>query len=189
MTIRTLIFICTLLFCGISFAAEQTDMPPPPAGQGLLKSLPDAVQNLLHYALNFEGVSYSKGGTSPASGFDCSGFVRYVFDRVGGVSLPHSSNALSQVGNHIRMSELLPGDLVFFSFMHTISHVGIYIGNDQFIHASSTQTGSVMVSNLNDNYWSKHFTLARRVEVPAGQVPGNLKPAALQSSLQNITDK
>ncbi|MFA6920414.1 MAG: C40 family peptidase [Gallionella sp.] len=170
MTIRTLLFVCAILFSGSSVAAEQTDPPPAPAGQGLLQSLPDSVQNLLHYALNFEGISYNKGGTSPASGFDCSGFVRYVFDRVEGVTLPHSSNALSQVGNHIRMSELLPGDLVFFSFMHTISHVGIYLGNDQFIHASSTRTGSVMVSNLNDSYWSKHFTLARRVEAPTGQV-------------------
>ena len=160
-----------MLFSGACCAAEQNEPPPAPAGSGLLKSLPDSVQNLLHYALNFEGISYHKGGTNPDSGFDCSGFVRYVFDRVGGVTLPHSSNALSQVGNHIRMSELLPGDLVFFSFMHTISHVGIYIGNDQFIHASSTQTGSVMVSNLNDGYWSKHFTLARRVDMPATQLP------------------
>ena len=173
MTIRTLIFVCTMLFCGASFAAEQTEGNPAPAGGGLLKSLPDSVQNLLHYALNFEGISYIKGGASPDRGFDCSGFVRYVFGRAEGVTLPHSSNALSRVGDHIRMSELLPGDLVFFSFMNTISHVGIYLGNNQFIHASSTQTGSVMVSNLNDGYWSKHFTLARRVELPAAQISTN----------------
>lgn len=169
MTLRSLIFICFLLFCGLSVAAEQSDATPP-AEQGLMQSLPAPVQNLLHYALNFEGISYRRGGSTPAGGFDCSGFVRYVYDRVEGVVLPHSSNALSKIGNVIRLRELLPGDLVFFSFTHTISHVGIYLGNDQFIHASSSQTGNVMVSSLTDSYWAKHFTLARRIEAPAAPV-------------------
>ena len=85
--------------------------------------------------------------------------------------LPHGANAISQIGNRIKMSELHPGDLVFFRFMrNTISHVGIYLGNNQFIHASSTRTGSVMVSNLNESYWVKHFKLARRLDVPSEKI-------------------
>jgi hypothetical protein len=177
MTTRILFFICALLVYSMSQAAEQNDAPPAPAGLGVLKSLPEAMQNLLHYATNFKGISYKRGGTNPESGFDCSGFVRYVFDRIDGLSLPHSSKALSQIGDRIVMAELHPGDLVFFSFMHTISHVGIYLGNDQFIHASSTRTGIVMVSSLTDDYWAKHFTLARRIAPSVGAVSSSMQPA------------
>lgn len=94
-------------------------------------------------------VSYHRGGVSPESGFDCSGFVRYVFDHADGVMLPHSANAISQFGNRINMTKLLPGDLVFFHFRrNTISHVGIYLGNDQFIHASRlllVRTGNMLL--------------------------------------------
>lgn len=137
-------------------------------GQRMVAQLPEVLQNLLQYARSNEGVAYQQGGTSPESGFDCSGFVRNVYDHVAGIMLPHGSKAMSMLGDKIKTAELLPGDLVFFRFMnHTISHVGIYLGNNQFIHASSTATGSVMISNLNDNYWRKHFTLARRVMEPA----------------------
>ncbi len=174
MTIRTIIIFWALLFSSGAQAAENTDALPSSdhigAGQIILKTVPNAIQSLLQYALNQDGVSYHRGGTSPENGFDCSGFVRYVFDRVEGVTLPHSASALSQIGNRIKTTEMLPGDLVFFRFMrNTISHVGIYLGNDQFIHASSTRTGSVMVSNLTDSYWAKHFTLVRRLDVPAKQ--------------------
>lgn len=160
MMLRMLLFVCTLLFCGMSAAADQEN---PPSEQGVTGS----VMNLLNYARNFEGILYKRGGSSPVSGFDCSGFVRYVFSRAEGVIIPHSSLALSKFGDFIRRHDLHPGDLVFFSFKNSISHVGIYLGNDQFIHASSTQTGSVMVSSLNDSYWAKHFTLARRIPAPA----------------------
>lgn len=192
MTIRTIMIVWVLVFSGGSQAAENTDAlpsPPPPenigAGQIILKTLPSPVQNLLQYALNQDGVSYRKGGTSPEVGFDCSGFVRYVFDHIEGVTLPHSAHALSQIGNRIKVTELLPGDLVFFRFMrNTISHVGIYLGNDQFIHASSTRTGSVMVSNLTDSYWAKHFTLARRLDMPAEQVSNISESLPASASLR-----
>ena len=174
MAIRKLMIICALLFSSGSQAAELSDVlqisDPLGTGPVLMKSLPEVVQNLLQYALSHEGISYRRGGTNPENGFDCSGFVRYVFDHVEGVTLPHSAKAISQIGNRIETTEILPGDLVFFRFMrNTISHVGIYLGNNQFIHASSTRTGSVIVSSLTDSYWAKHFTLARRLDVPAGQ--------------------
>ena len=170
MTRWALAIICLLVFSSIANAAERADdvqqQDALSKGRAMLTSFPGAVQNLLQYALNYQGVSYRRGGTNPDSGFDCSGFVGYVFDHVEGLALPHSARAISQIGTRINLSELQPGDLVFFHFMrNTVSHVGIYLGNDQFIHASSTRTGSVMVSSLNDSYWSRHFSLARHLDV------------------------
>jgi len=187
--------VFALLFSSSIQAAEPLQLSYPlGVSQVLLDISPYAVKNMLHYALSYEGFSYHRGGVSPESGFDCSGFVRYVFDHADGVMLPHSANAISQIGDRIKMTELLPGDLVFFHFMrNTISHVGIYLGNDQFIHASSTRTGSVIVSNLNDHYWAKHFTLARRLDVHAGQISSISQDSPplfalhLESSLRGVS--
>ena len=200
MSIRTFIIVIAILFSSASQAEEHADAlrPTDPIGieQVVLKSMPEPVQNLLQYALSYEGVSYRRGGISPESGFDCSGFVRHVFDHVEGVTLPHNANALSQIGNRIKTTDLLPGDLVFFRFMrNTISHVGIYLGNNQFIHASSTRSGSVMVSNLADGYWSKHFALVRRLETPVGQTsniseqPPSSPSLRLESNLPSFSSK
>jgi len=174
MGIRTFIIVCSLLFSSSIQAAEHADtlQSSGPVGtvQAVMKTLPDAIQSLLRYALNQDGVSYQWGGTSPENGFDCSGFVRNVFDHAEGVLLPHSARALSLIGNRIKMAELQPGDLVFFRLIrHTVSHVGIYLGNNQFIHASSFRSGGVKISNLTDGYWAKHFTLARRLDLPDEQ--------------------
>lgn len=173
---------CALLFSFGAYAAEQTDASQSTdlvvssdlvaSSPMLQNTLPGVIQNLVNYAVSYEGVAYTRGGTSPERGFDCSGFVRYVFDRAEGVTLPHSAKALSQIGSRIKMTEMIPGDLVFFrTLRNRISHVGIYLGNDNFIHASSTRTGIVMVSNLKDRYWTKRFTLARRVDTPAEPAP------------------
>jgi cell wall-associated NlpC family hydrolase len=187
MHIRTIIIVCAILFSSGSQAEEHTDAlkSADPIGieQVVLKSMPDAVQNVLQYALSHEGASYRMGGSSPENGFDCSGFVRHVFEHVEGLSLPHSASAISQIGNRIKTTELLPGDLVFFRFMrNTISHVGIYLGNNQFIHASSTRSGSVMVSNLTDGYWAKHFALVRRLGSPDDQTTNSNTSEHLSSS-------
>jgi cell wall-associated NlpC family hydrolase len=199
MMIRASIIIFTILFSCISQAEEITaDLrPSDPIGisQVVMKSMPAAVQNLLQYALSNEGVVYHKGGTTPENGFDCSGFVRYVFDHVQGVTLPHSAQALSQIGDRIKTTDLLPGDLVFFRFMRsTISHVGIYLGNNEFIHASSTRTGSVVISNLTDSYWAKHFALVRRLDFPTVESPiqsDRLPPSStfhLESTLPSLSN-
>ncbi|MBZ4217879.1 C40 family peptidase, partial [Klebsiella aerogenes] len=76
------------------------------------------------------------GGNSPETGFDCSGFVRYVFQQATSLSLPHSVMAISQLGKTVPKDELQPGDLVFFNtFRSSFSHVGIYLGNNRFIHS------------------------------------------------------
>lgn len=141
---------------------EESSQPAESANS----TTPAVMQDVLQYALRHDGKRYRRGGTSPEGGFDCSGFVRHVFDHVAGIELPHSANALSKMGSSVSKAELLPGDLVFFRRTKKhISHVGIYLGDNKFIHASSRRTGRVMVSDLNDRYWAKHYVLARHLDV------------------------
>ncbi len=165
MTPRNLLIVFALCF---SSAVQANDVDAGQAQSSFLKTLSDPVKNLLDYAVSQNGISYRSGGTNPRSGFDCSGFVRYVFDHVEGLSLPHSSKAMSLIGSRIKFAELQPGDLVFFRIVRQgISHVGIYLGNNRFIHATSNSTGSVMISDITEGYWARRFTLARRIELPA----------------------
>jgi cell wall-associated NlpC family hydrolase len=115
-------------------------------------------------ALNMIGVRYRWGGDTPDSGLDCSGFVRYVFQDTLGMALPRRAEEMSRVGEKVRMSDLKPGDLVFFNTMRrTFSHVGIYIGDNKFVHSPSTGS-TIRVDDLDDGYWEKRFTGARRIE-------------------------
>src|SRR5512139_3547020 len=124
------------------------------------------------YAVSLVGSPYRLGGTSPETGVDCSGFVGHVFRQAAGVVLPRNSRAISKATEPLAQAELRPGDLVFFNTLHrAFSHVGIYLGDDRFVHASSSRTGSVMVSNLNDRYWRERFDGARRVVAPALAAP------------------
>jgi peptidoglycan DL-endopeptidase CwlO len=108
-------------------------------------------------AMQYLGVPYRWGGSSPSSGFDCSGFVMYVFAQVG-VSLPHSSYAQYGMGVPVSQSQLQPGDLVFFD---GLGHVGIYVGGGQFIH--SPHTGDVVKISAMTGWYSSTFVGARRV--------------------------
>ncbi|CBW74813.1 NlpC/P60 family protein [Mycetohabitans rhizoxinica HKI 454] len=115
-------------------------------------------------ALNMIGVRYRWGGDSPSSGLDCSGFVRYVFQDTLGLTLPRRAEEMSRVGEKVKMSELKPGDLVFFNTMRrTFSHVGIYIGDNKFVHSPSTGS-TIRVDELDSGYWEKRFTGARRLD-------------------------
>ena len=114
-------------------------------------------------AYQYMGVPYVYGGASP-SGFDCSGFTMYVYAQLG-VSLPHGATPQLNYGTYVSRSELQPGDLVFFSDgSYPASHVGIYVGGDEFIHASSSSSNGycVCVSSLNSNYYSRNFVGGRR---------------------------
>ncbi|PMS23778.1 peptidase P60 [Trinickia dabaoshanensis] len=123
-------------------------------------------------ALNMIGVRYRWGGSSPDSGLDCSGFVRYVFQDTLGMALPRRAEEMSRVGEKVRMADLKPGDLVFFNTMRrTFSHVGIYIGGNKFVHSPSTGS-TIRVDDLDDGYWEKRFTGARRIET---QFPVNVE--------------
>jgi cell wall-associated NlpC family hydrolase len=124
------------------------------------------------YAVSLVGTPYRLGGNAPETGLDCSGFVGHVFRQVAGVSLPRDSRAISESAQPLAQGDLRPGDLVFFNTLHrAFSHVGIYLGDDRFVHATSSRTGVVMVSNLNARYWRERFDGARRVVPPSDPTP------------------
>jgi peptidoglycan DL-endopeptidase CwlO len=102
---------------------------------------------VIRFARRFIGVPYSYGGASPASGFDCSGFTRFVYAHFG-VDLPHSSGAQYDLGRPVSRAGLRPGDLVFFD---GLGHVGLYVGAGRFIHAPHTGT-SVEIDSLSGSY-------------------------------------
>lgn len=113
-------------------------------------------------ALSLRGAPYRNGGVDPANGFDCSGFVRYVYQQHG-VPMPRAVREQYQVGKPVGRDRLEAGDLVFFSTVAPgASHVGIMIGGNQFIHAPS-ERGVVRVENLGAQYWASRFIGAKRV--------------------------
>jgi len=112
-------------------------------------------------AMSYMGVPYVFGGNTPSSGFDCSGYVRYVFANAG-IYLPRTADVQYNCGYAVSTSELAPGDLVFFeTYCPGPSHVGIYVGDGNFVHASSSR--GVTVSSLSSSYYSAHYLGARRV--------------------------
>jgi peptidoglycan DL-endopeptidase CwlO len=118
---------------------------------------PSQYGGVVGIAMQYLGVPYVWGGSSP-SGFDCSGFVMYVYAQVG-VSLPHYTGAQWSYGVPVSRSDLEPGDLVFFD---GLGHVGIYVGGGQFIHAP--QTGDVVkISSLDDGFYAATYDGARRI--------------------------
>ncbi|MCB5191165.1 C40 family peptidase [Methylobacillus arboreus] len=124
----------------------------------------DTAHEVLINALSLTGIKYNYGGKSPETGFDCSGFVRYVFQQSASMTLPHGAKAISQIGQPVSQEQLQPGDLVFFNTLKSaFSHVGIYLGNQKFIHAPSSGSG-VQVVDMSENYWAKRFNGARRIE-------------------------
>ena len=117
---------------------------------------PSAEEQVVRYARRLLGIRYSYGGTSPASGFDCSGFTRFVYGHFG-VSLPHYSVAQFSLGRGVPRGALQPGDLVFFD---GLGHVGLYIGGGEFIHAPHSGT-TVAVDSLG-GWYSSRYDGARR---------------------------
>jgi len=124
---------------------------------------PDRRDNsVIRIAMACRGTHYVRGGTS-RGGFDCSGFTRYVYAKYG-ISLPHSSAAQAGRGTAVSRSELKAGDLVFFqTYRRGISHVGIYVGNGNFVHAASRGRG-VTVDALNSDYYAQRYRGARRIQ-------------------------
>lgn len=128
--------------------------------------LPALADSVLERGFTLVGTPYRYGGSSTRTGFDCSGFVGFVFRKEVGLELPRSTREMIKVdAPKVARSELEPGDLVFFNNRGRgrVSHAGIYIGDDQFIHSSSTRSGGVRVDSLNDKYWRASFMQAKRV--------------------------
>ena len=120
---------------------------------------------LVMQAMGLLGVPYKRGGTSEEKGFDCSGFVRHMYEKSVGLVLPRRAEEQAKVTEEISRSELKPGDLVFFNTLkRTFSHVGIYVGDGKFIHAPRPGK-AVRVDDMREAYWQQRFNGARRVQV------------------------
>jgi hypothetical protein len=130
----------------------------------LMSEVRDRTTHLVDSAIAFLGVRYKHGGSTAATGFDCSGFTRYIFENSIGRVLPHTAGEQANSPDLVKVDkkDLQPGDLVFFDTLRrTFSHVGIYLGDGKFIH--SPRTGqSIRIEDINISYWSRHFTGARR---------------------------
>jgi len=130
----------------------------------VVDSVSTKTEELINEAMQLIGVRYRWNGDLPQSGLDASGFVRFVFRDKLGFLLPPKSSQMSKVGKPISREELEPGDLVFFNTMRlTFSHVGIYVGDNKFIHSPS-KGSSVRIDDLASAYWDKRFDGARRLD-------------------------
>ncbi len=160
-----IILTCCLALPVAPAYADDQGLPPDLATRltstfgGVLASAQELVLN----AMSFMGIPFRWGGSSPETGFDCSGFVQYVFRQAAGLVLPRSSFDQIRQGAVVSHHELQPGDLVFFNTMRaTASHVGIYIGDNRFIHSPS-RGKAVEIVNFGDAYWQARYDGARRL--------------------------
>mgnify|MGYP002377476479 FL=1 len=161
-------FLCSLLlaagFASAVVTASATEsVRKADEPHSLFERYTNAAQDVILQGLKLVGVRYRLGGNDESSGLDCSGFVRLVFKDSLGAQLPRTAAEMSEVGQRIDVSQLKPGDLVFFNTMRrTFSHVGIYLGDNHFLHAPRTGA-EVRVENMEDSYWIKRYNGARRI--------------------------
>ena len=153
------------------------------ANKGLLTQIEQVRQNVSHKAselvvtaLGFLGVPYRRGGNTVETGFDCSGFVRAMYQQTVGLILPRKAEQQAAATEKIDRGDLQPGDLVFFNTLkRAFSHVGIYVGEGKFIH-SPRPGGEVRVENMGGSYWNHRFDGARRVSVAGGNASPQIQP-------------
>jgi cell wall-associated NlpC family hydrolase len=171
-------FVLTLLATAVLFASHAQATPEGSgdtmerllADKGLLSQIGQVGQTvrgkaseLVVDAMGFLGVPYKRGGNSAETGFDCSGFVRAIYEQSVGLLLPRRAEQQAAATQRIDKSDLQPGDLVFFNTLRrTFSHVGIYVGEGRFIH-SPKPGAEVRVESMGVNYWASRFDGARRV--------------------------
>ena len=160
-TILLAVGVFTFSGVGAAYAAEaQPQLSDEPS---LFERYRSNAKDLVLKGLELVGIKYRRGGTDPDSGLDCSGFVQLVFKDAIGMLLPRTAKEQSQVGDVIDKKELKPGDLVFFNTMRrAFSHVGIYLGDNRFMHAPRTGA-EVRVEDMSQSYWVKRYNGARRV--------------------------
>ena len=164
-TLRATVLLLAVLLVAPWAYANEPIVVPPPLQVSFVDRATATAQDAVDQAMDLLGIRYRRGGSSPEAGFDCSGFVNHVFREGLGLILPRSSKEMSRTGQEISRDELRPGDLVFFNTMrHAFSHVGIYLGDNQFVHAPRTG-GRVRIEDLRDGYWMKRFNGARRVDL------------------------
>ena len=177
---RTARMVLALSFAALAPAALAHSSMQKHAGHtaptGAVQAQNKAIASgsVVQAAYAFRGTRYVMGGTS-RSGFDCSGFVRYILSATGGVDLPRTATEQFYHGTSVSLAQAQPGDLVFFknTYKQGISHVGIYVGAGQFIHAANAHKG-VRTDSLNSSYYQAHFAGLRRV------LPAQMRIAASQ---------
>ena len=161
--ITTLISAVAILLSGFGVAQATEQQQKLSDEPSLFERYTSNAQDLILKGLQLVGINYRRGGTSEANGVDCSGFVQLVYKDAVGLLLPRTAREQSEVGSVVDKSELKPGDLVFFNTMRrAFSHVGIYLGDNRFLH--SPRTGAeVRVEDMSQGYWVKRYNGARRV--------------------------
>lgn len=171
MNFKALLILLILSFSSPSWAevdsinlSSQEIVVPSELTPRTDKQWANKIPLIIGKAYELTGIKYKLGGSKPETGFDCSQFVKYVFEQALNLSLPPSARSLSKMGETIKFEDLQPGDLVFFNTRKSrFSHVGIYVGNNEFIHAPRTGK-TIRVENLTKNYWLKRFNGATRVD-------------------------
>jgi cell wall-associated NlpC family hydrolase len=175
----------------LQLVAEKGLLAQPPATEtttvsdiesapkaSLLRQMHDRASALTVAAMELVGVRYRRGGTSTETGFDCSGFTRHVFETSLGLVLPRRADEQAAAAGlvAVKREDLRPGDLVFFNTLkRTFSHVGIYIGDNRFVHSPRAGKG-VRTEDMSFAYWAKRFTGARRIETTAAVEPAIAAP-------------
>ena len=171
MSKHNLLFLIGFLCLALNGCASRLSRPAeteaePPAAAAPAIYATDRASNVALQALAHLGTRYRAGGLSPQSGFDCSGLVTYVYREGAGLALPRNTFELSHLGEPVERAALRPGDLVFYNTQRReYSHVGIYLGEDRFIHAPASG-GEVRVENLRADYWTQRYNGARRIISP-----------------------
>lgn len=197
--------LCTsaMLFTVNAHAAPTgsgDDMDKLLADKGLLthidqvrQSVGNKASELVVTAMGFLGVPYRRGGNTAETGFDCSGFVRAIYEQSIGLILPRRAEQQAAATQNIARDDLKPGDLVFFNTMRrAFSHVGIYVGEGKFIH-SPRPGAEVRVESMSVSYWNRRFDGARRVTAQDGAQADRSAsvtqpiPADMQQALQDVT--
>jgi cell wall-associated NlpC family hydrolase len=164
---KTVATLALLLWLPLAVSADEpTRIAEVPGTTAVAeRGLFAQAQELALRALGFIGVPYKWGGSSPDTGFDCSGLIRFLYAQITGQALQGNAAEISRVGEIIDKSELQPGDLVFFNTLRRpFSHVGIYLGDSRFVHAPS-RGGAVEIVDMSQRYWKSRYNGARRLPI------------------------
>ncbi|MBY0578166.1 MAG: C40 family peptidase [Burkholderiales bacterium] len=149
--IQRIVLLVVVFAAGCGGVVVKKSEPIPSSAQA------GSRDEVVLYALGLMDTDYRFGGKNPSSGFDCSGMVSYIYKNAVGMNLPHNAYRIAQISKKIEMSQIRPGDLVFFDTQHRpFSHVGIYIGNGKFVHAPGSN-GKIRIGTISSGYFAKRL--------------------------------
>jgi len=163
----------TLVAAALAVLLASCASTPPSPSRPLQATGPASrhANDVLMRAIGLVGTPYRYGGNTPQGGFDCSGLVGYVFRDAAGIQLPRTADAIARApGTSVARRQLVAGDLVLFGDSRRVDHVGIYVGDQRFVHAPSTG-GTVRLDPLDGHYWQRRFVAGRRLQGVTRQAP------------------